>query len=321
MHAQGEFHTIDSPRAVPGAIGVLRIVSGDLPELGQRLSMRVPELGAISLTGLCGLDTGVAARVSQDSVLFMPHGGVGIVQALTKALTGAGVPLVEQADPLELYPEALDVHEARVLCALARCRSPLGVDLLLAQGERWRKAGEGGGDVADPRLDRLIHPPTVVVIGKPNIGKSSLLNALAQESVALVADESGTTLDHVGVMLDLGGLALRWIDGAGIARSPDSAFDRAEELLRSVVDHADLIVHAFDALDDDPESIGFAFPDGVQVLRVATRTDRGGPVAPCDAACSAASGAGIGATVSLIRDTLVPPGALADPRPWRFWSV
>ena len=56
----------------------------------------------------------------------------------------------------------------------------------------------------------------VVIVGAPNAGKSSLLNALAQREVAIVSDEAGTTRDLVEVVLDLAGLKVRVTDTAGI---------------------------------------------------------------------------------------------------------
>ncbi|WND03673.1 tRNA uridine-5-carboxymethylaminomethyl(34) synthesis GTPase MnmE [Temperatibacter marinus] len=57
---------------------------------------------------------------------------------------------------------------------------------------------------------------TIVILGAPNAGKSSLMNALAQSDVAIVSDEAGTTRDAIEVNLDLGGYPVRFIDTAGI---------------------------------------------------------------------------------------------------------
>ncbi len=71
-------------------------------------------------------------------------------------------------------------------------------------------------EARDRVLRRLIDPPLVVAIGPPNIGKSSLLNALAGRSVALVADEAGTTRDHVG---GDAGISQGWLCGTSIRRA------------------------------------------------------------------------------------------------------
>src|SRR6185295_9623266 len=115
-------------------------------------------------------------------------------------------------------------------------------------------------------------PPTVVAIGPPNIGKSTLLNALAGRSVAIVADEPGTTRDHVGVRLDLAGLVVNYIDTPGLdPRGAHEAIQReAQDLARDAARAADLVL-----LCSDPAN---AAPTGVparDTLRLGLRADLG----------------------------------------------
>lgn len=65
----------------------------------------------------------------------------------------------------------------------------------------------------------------IVILGEPNAGKSSLLNALARSDVAIVSDEAGTTRDLIEVSLDLGGFPVRLIDTAGL-RETDGAIEK-----------------------------------------------------------------------------------------------
>lgn len=88
----------------------------------------------------------------------------------------------------------------------------------------------------------------ITILGEPNAGKSTLLNALAKEDVAIVSDEAGTTRDVIEVQLDLGGFPVRLIDTAGIRDGAGAveqegvrrAVARAEEAdLRLVLVRAD----------------------------------------------------------------------------------
>lgn len=88
----------------------------------------------------------------------------------------------------------------------------------------------------------------ITILGEPNAGKSTLLNALAREDVAIVSDEAGTTRDVIEVQLDLGGFPVRLIDTAGIREGEGAveqegvrrALTRAEEAdLRLVLVRAD----------------------------------------------------------------------------------
>lgn len=96
----------------------------------------------------------------------------------------------------------------------------------------------------------------VAIIGKPNAGKSTLLNALLQEERALVSEVAGTTRDTVEEALNIHGVIFRLIDTAGIRQH---ATDRIEQLgiQRSLekMDQADLLLYVFDALTSSPTEI------------------------------------------------------------------
>lgn len=88
----------------------------------------------------------------------------------------------------------------------------------------------------------------ITLLGEPNVGKSTLLNALAKADVAIVSDEAGTTRDVIEVQLDLGGYPVRLLDTAGVRESESGveregvrrALDRAKEAdLRLVLVCAD----------------------------------------------------------------------------------
>ncbi|MFP4281132.1 MAG: tRNA uridine-5-carboxymethylaminomethyl(34) synthesis GTPase MnmE [Verrucomicrobiota bacterium] len=104
--------------------------------------------------------------------------------------------------------------------------------------------------------DRLQDGIRVVLIGEPNAGKSSILNALIEEDRAIVSEEAGTTRDFIEVRTSFGGHLVRLFDTAGL-RESDSRVERAgvERTLR-VAGQADVLLFVHDA------SLPFPSPDG-----------------------------------------------------------
>lgn len=83
---------------------------------------------------------------------------------------------------------------------------------------------------------------TVCLIGKPNVGKSSLLNALLEEEKAIVTDIEGTTRDIVEGKINLGGIILNIIDTAGIRETDNVVEKIGVEKSMEIIDKADLII-------------------------------------------------------------------------------
>lgn len=315
------YRLVTPPPSGRGAIAVIDL-AGDVEDALGKLAVATVRVGEVRLRSIAGVDEGLVARWSQTSASLMPHGGPAVVRAILQALRDAGLRAAQGGDPQPDYPEATTLLEARMLEALALAASPLAVDLLLDQPRRWVSVGERG-DQGSPddlarwrRLNRLIDPPLVVALGPPNIGKSTLLNTLAGRSVSLVADAPGTTRDHVGVALDLGGVVVRYLDTPGIGRaSPERPIDtEAEAVAQRLAAGADLVV-----LCEDPTARAVEPPAGMAVLRVGLRSDLGMPAGAVDVAVSAVRGEGLEALVSAMRERLVPKADLDDPRPWKFW--
>ncbi len=86
----------------------------------------------------------------------------------------------------------------------------------------------------------------VLIVGKPNVGKSSLLNALLARERALVTDVPGTTRDIVEGSLSLGGVKVNFIDTAGIRETQDKVESLGVEKAKSLVDSADIILYVTD---------------------------------------------------------------------------
>ncbi|MGC4024871.1 MAG: tRNA uridine-5-carboxymethylaminomethyl(34) synthesis GTPase MnmE [Mesorhizobium sp.] len=102
----------------------------------------------------------------------------------------------------------------------------------------------------------------VVIIGPPNAGKSSLLNALARREVAIVSDEPGTTRDLIEVSLDLGGVKVRVTDTAGLRDEAGKVEAIGIERARKRASEADLVLQLRDLTQPD-EMVAM---DGVLVV-------------------------------------------------------
>src|SRR4029078_12192449 len=82
----------------------------------------------------------------------------------------------------------------------------------------------------------------VVLLGPPNSGKSSLLNALERRDVAIVTPEPGTTRDLIETRLDLGGYAVTLVDTAGLREAEISAEHEGTRRARRRAESADLVL-------------------------------------------------------------------------------
>lgn len=87
----------------------------------------------------------------------------------------------------------------------------------------------------------------VVLVGQPNVGKSSLLNALAEQDVAIVTDIAGTTRDTVSQTIQIDGMPLNIIDTAGLRETNDVVEKIGIERTWAAVTRADVVLHLIDA--------------------------------------------------------------------------
>ncbi|MCI0688275.1 MAG: ribosome biogenesis GTPase Der [Sporichthyaceae bacterium] len=171
---------------------------------------------------------GMAARIAAqaelaveaaDAVLFVVDATVGATdtdEAVVRVLRRAGRPVVLAANKVDGERAEAD---ATTLWSLG-LGQPYPVSAL---------HGRGSGDLLDAVLDALPEAPAeqlmvaagprrVALLGKPNVGKSSLLNRLAGTDRAMVDEKAGTTVDPVDEMVELGGRTWRFVDTAGIRR-------------------------------------------------------------------------------------------------------
>ena len=312
-----------TPRT-PGAIAIIQI-DGDVDAALATLGVDPLAIGERKLTDLCGIDRGIAVRWSETCVQLLPHGGPSVVSGLLETIESKGISV--SADRSS-FPEAEDDTEALALRAISPVASPAAVSRLLKQPDAWRSwDGQSPTPAEVDRhsviLNRLIDPPTIVAVGRPNIGKSALLNAMAGERVALVADEPGVTRDHVGVLLRLGSGAeaveVRWIDTPGLSEAvPSGALDHAiTESAISAIRAADCFVLCADAGSGfiDPESL--PIKTGTPIHRIGLRCDLG-PCGDCDVETSVVTGQGLADLARFLKESLFPAESIDWPGPWRF---
>ena len=130
------------------------------------------------------------------------------------------------------YPEYEDIEETSKEEILEKCAGILGdIDNLIKDGEKNRVYREG---------------IKIAIVGKPNVGKSSLLNALIKEDKAIVTSIAGTTRDVVEGDFNLAGVPVHLFDTAGIRDSQDVIEQIGIDKAKKAVENADLILFVVD---------------------------------------------------------------------------
>jgi tRNA modification GTPase len=117
---------------------------------------------------------------------------------------------------------------------------------------------------------------SVVLAGQPNVGKSSLLNALAGAELAIVTPIPGTTRDKVAQTIQIEGIPLHVIDTAGLRETEDEVEKIGIARTWGEIEKADVVLHLLDArtgVTADDVLIATRFPAGVPVVRVLNKTD------------------------------------------------
>jgi tRNA modification GTPase len=116
---------------------------------------------------------------------------------------------------------------------------------------------------------------STVIIGRPNVGKSSLLNSLVHENKAIVTDIPGTTRDVIEEYVNVRGVPLRLLDTAGIRETEDIVERIGVERSRQVLKEADLILlvlNSADPLTIEDENL-FKAVEGMDVIVIVNKTD------------------------------------------------
>jgi tRNA modification GTPase len=115
-----------------------------------------------------------------------------------------------------------------------------------------------------------------VIVGEPNVGKSSLLNALLRENRAIVSAQPGTTRDTIEAECNLEGFRLRLLDTAGQRSTTDQVEEEGVRRAQEALSQAELILHVVEAPQPLPSTMATFQPHpGQRYIRVANKVDLG----------------------------------------------
>lgn len=155
------------------------------------------------------------------------------------------------------YPEYTDIEEVNREKLLSVSQSILDrIEKLIQDGEKDRLYREG--------LE-------IAIVGKPNVGKSSLLNALLKEDKAIVTSIAGTTRDVVEGSMNINGVPIRLYDTAGIHESSDIIERIGIDKARNVIDRCDLVLFLVD--DDGIDNELYEYIKNKKHILVYTKSD------------------------------------------------
>lgn len=130
----------------------------------------------------------------------------------------------------------------------------------------------------------------VAIVGRPNVGKSTLLNGLVGEERAIVSATAGTTRDFIEERVTIDGIVFRFIDTAGLRESRDEIERIGIERSREKLACATIVLHLIDSQDDNER---FDLSDDQTLLTVFNKSDLLTASSGADLAISAKSGQGV----------------------------
>ncbi|MGC9270420.1 tRNA uridine-5-carboxymethylaminomethyl(34) synthesis GTPase MnmE [Acidiphilium sp.] len=290
---------VHAGRAVAAAVTAALVDLGARPAEPGEFARRAFGNGRLDLIEAEGIADLIAAETEGQRRLALDQAGgaMGIVIASWRSrLIGL---MAQLAALIDFADEDLPADvEAAMLGEMAALRGEFGA--VLARGAAAERIREG--------ID-------IVVLGAPNAGKSTLVNAIVGEEVAIVSDIAGTTRDVIGVRLDLNGVPVRLVDTAGLREARDVIEAEGVRRAWAQVARADLVLLCAAA----PDFIEPVVPGSVRTLRIATKMDLGGAIPAGMLALSARSGAGMAGLIEALHEAvgaLVARGAGPSlPRP------
>jgi len=196
------------------------------------LNDKIDLVQAEAIADLINAQTSAAARQARASL-------TGEFSEVIKALAEEMVALrvfIEAA--IDFPEEEIDfLSDGKVLERLANiCQQTKDTLAIATQGKLYQEGA------------------TVVLAGAPNAGKSSLLNVLAKESIAIVTEHAGTTRDILTARVNLNGIPVLLTDTAGLRETNDDVELEGVRRAKFAIDDADLILHVIDDTVLNPDS-------------------------------------------------------------------
>lgn len=275
-----ELHVHGSRATVAAVLDTLAGYEGLRPAEPGEFTRRGFDNGKIDLSQVEGLADLIDAETEAQrrQAMRLLSGDVGrlvdgwrdgLVRAA--ALIEATIDFADEDVPVDVAPEVLE--------------------LLIGVQEGLRQQRDGFG-----AAERLRDGFEVAIVGAPNVGKSTLLNTLAGRDAAITSDVAGTTRDVIEVRMDLGGLAVTFLDTAGLRDTADRVEGMGIERALSRASRADLrLVLTLDGAV--PDNLTLTDDDLVLLAKGDLNPDAVGAV-------SGLTGKGVGAVVDHVRRVL-----------------
>ncbi len=279
-----ELHIHGGPAVIAAVIDAALRQPGVRPAEPGEYTRRAFENGKLDLAEAEGLADLVDAETEgqRRQALRQRRG------ALSAVYEGWRGRLIEAAALIEAE---IDFPDEDLPGALAQRAGPLLQALADDMGQHLNDAHRG---------ERIRDGYRIAIIGPPNAGKSSLLNALAQRQAAIVSDLPGTTRDIVETRQVMAGFPVWIADTAGLREAADAI--EAEGIRRALerAEEADLRLGLVEAGEEPPAALTAALRPGDLLVR--TKADLGKPASQSDVSVSALTGQGMVELAALLSD-------------------
>lgn len=289
----------------PHGRGAIAVVSVDGPDAanvvaplfvaasGKRLAEIPQGRVAFGRWSVAGREEVVVTRFA-GRVEIHCHGGIAASRALVESLVEVGCQRVDPVswlitsghDPLaaaasELLGRAPTEKAALVLLDQwsGALRTEIERIIALLDSELWDEVQQAIQTLSDrwPLGKRLTQPARVVLTGPPNVGKSSLINALVGYERAIVFDLPGTTRDVVTATTAIDGWAVELIDTAGLRLQATGVEQAGIELAQRALARADLVLRVADAQNHlagrEPATVFDDWVEGKPMIQVINKVD------------------------------------------------